>query len=181
MDAAPKQTVYGLLAEFADAEALKQAARGTRDAGFTCFDAFSPYPIEDLPRAMGLKRTLVPLLTLVGAAIGGISGYMLQYYPAVIQYPWNVGGKPFHSWPMFVPITFELTILVGGLSAALGMLALNGLPLPYHPLFNAPEFLRASQDRFFLCIEASDPKYQAQQTRDFLQGLGAREVVEVEA
>ncbi|MEX0776896.1 MAG: DUF3341 domain-containing protein [Phycisphaeraceae bacterium] len=172
-------TLYGLLAEYQDAEALVAAARRCREAGYTAMDAFSPYPIEALDEALGIGRTRLPLFVAVAAVVGGLGGYFLQYYTAVIDYPWMIGGKPLHSWPMFLPITFECTILVAGLAAAVTMIALNKLPEPYHPLFNVPEFERASQDRLFLCIEASDPKFDAVKTSAFLTELGAREVTHV--
>ncbi len=128
---------------------------------------------------LGLRRTSVPLIVLIGGLIGGLTGYFLQYYLAVIYYPINVGGRPLHSWPSFIPITFELTVLFAGLFAVVGMLALNGLPMPYHPVFNAPRFALATRDRFFLAIEATDPKFDRTATQEFLQSLAASEVSEV--
>jgi hypothetical protein len=133
-----------------------------------------------LAEAIGFKRTLVPLLVLLGGAVGGIGGYSLQYWISVIDYPLNVGGRPLHSWPAFIPVTFELTILVAALAAVLGMLALNGLPRPHHPVFNVSAFELATRNRFFLCIEATDPKFDARETRHFLQSLKAQAVYEVE-
>jgi len=142
-------------------------------------DAFSPFPVEGLADAIGFHKNSVSLVVLIGGIIGGLSGYLLQYYVAVISYPINVGGRPLHSWPSFIIVTFELTILFGGLSAAIGMLALNGLPMPYHPVFNVPEFAKASDNKFFLVVFSSDPNYDAVRTRDFLRGLGPRAISEV--
>jgi hypothetical protein len=171
--------IYGLLAEFADANALVEAARQARDKGYRRMDAYSPFPVEDLAEALGVHKTRLPLLVLIGGILGGLTGYGMQYYSAVISYPLNVGGRPLHSWPAFVPVTFELTILGAALFAVLGMLALNGLPMPYHPLFNVDSFALATRDRFFLAIEATDPLFDRVGTGDFLRTLGAREVTEV--
>jgi hypothetical protein len=143
-------------------------------------DAYTPYPIEELNEAIGLRHTRLPLIVLAGGIIGGLAGYLLQYWSSVIEYPLNVGGRPLHSWPAFIVPTFEMTILGAALAAVFGMLALNGLPRPHHPIFNAPRFEMASRDRFFLCIEAEDPKFDLKKTESFLQSLGAREVSDVE-
>lgn len=171
--------IYGLLAEFADANALVHAARATHEAGYRRLDAFSPFPVEGLAEAIGFKRTWMPFIVLVGGLLGGGGGYLMMYFSAVIDYPLNVGGRPMHSWPSFIPVTFELTVLIAALCGVLGMLALNGLPMPYHPLFNVPRFALASRDRFFLCVEATDPKFDRAETQRFLGGLGPREVTEV--
>jgi hypothetical protein len=139
-------------------------------------DAYSPFPIEELHDALGGHHTKLPLVVLIGGILGGLGGYLLQYWANADVYPLIVAGKPPHSWPMFIPVTFECTILGASLAAVLGMLALNGLPMPYHPVFNVPRFALASRNRFFLCIEAQDPRFQLEQTRRFLQALGAREV-----
>lgn len=172
-------SVYGLLAEFDNPTDLVAAARAARQAGYTKLDAYTPFPIEELNEALDLGRTWVPAIVLIGGITGAFLGYFLQYYIAVIDYPLNIGGRPLHSWPAFVPVTFELTILTAGLFAVLGMLALNGLPMPYHPVFNAPRFALATRDRFFLCIETTDPKYNRDDTWRFFDRLGPRSVTEV--
>jgi len=172
---------FGLMAEFATADELLAAARAARDAGYTRLEAYAPFHVEGLAEAVGFRRTKVPLVSFVGGVIGCIGGYFMQWYAAVLDYPINVGGRPLHSWPMFIPVTFELTILFGAFAAVFGMLGLNGLPMPYHPVFNVERFAaHASQDRFFLAIEATDAKFDRVQTRSFLQGLGAKEVNDVE-
>jgi hypothetical protein len=168
-----------LLAEFDSPTALVKAAEATHAAGYQKIDAYSPLPIEGLAEAIGFHHDMVPLVTLIGAIIGGVSGYALQYWINVINYPLNIGGKPFHSWPSFIVVTFEMTILFGGLSAVFGMLALNGLPMPYHPVFNVERFAMASKDRFFLIVFSSDKKYDDVKTRAFLEGLGPKTLVEV--
>jgi hypothetical protein len=170
---------YGLLAEFPDAASLLAAARRVRDAGYTKFDTFSPFPIHGMGEAIGFKERSVSKIVLTGGIIGLIAGYSLEYWTSVIAYPLNIGGRPYHSWPMFIPPAFETTILFAALSAVVGMLALNGLPQPYHPVFNAPRFSLASQDTFFLVVEADDPKFDAAETRRMLDSLQPREVVEV--
>src|SRR5206468_824700 len=150
-----------------------------RAAGYRKLDAFTPVHVEEVTEALGIHHTSIPLLVFGGGLLGGISGYLLQWWISVIDYPINVGGRPLHSWPAFIPVTFELTVLIAALSAVLGMLALNGLPQPYHPVFNVERFALASRDRFFLCIEAIDPKFDRQATKQFLQSLGAGEVYEV--
>src|SRR3954470_1323815 len=171
--------VYGLMAEFDDATSLVAGTRRAHEAGYRCMDAYSPFPIEELHEALGAHHTRLPLIVLVGGLCGGLGGYALQYWSSVIAYPIVVGGKPLHSWPAFIPVTFETTILVAALSCVLGMLALNGLPQPYHPVFNVPRFALASRNRFFLCIEAADRKFDADSTRQFLESLGPREVTTV--
>jgi hypothetical protein len=172
-------SVYGLMAEFDSPQELVDAAQKTHKAGYKKIDAFSPFPIEGLADAIGFHKNMVPFVVLVGGIIGGLSGYLLQYYVAVITYPVNIGGRPYHSWPSFIIVTFELTILFAGLSAVIGMLALNGLPMPYHPVFNVSEFAQASNDKFFLVVFSSDPNYDAARTRDFLKGLAPRAISEV--
>ena len=177
--AAAENPVYGLMAEFDSPQELLDAAQKTHGAGYKQIDAYSPFPIEGLADAVGFHKNYVSLVVLICGMLGGLSGYLLQYYVAVISYPVNIGGRPYHSWPSFIIVTFELTILFGGVSAAVGMLALNGLPQPYHPVFNVPEFARASDNRFFLVVASNDPKYDAARTREFLKGLAPRAISEV--
>jgi hypothetical protein len=164
-------TIYGLMAEFDTPTQLVNAAERTRLAGYRDFDAYSPIPIEELSEAMGMRRTRLPLIVLIGGICGGLAGYGLEYWSSVIEYPMNVGGRPFHSWPQFIPVTFETTVLGAALAAFVGMWALNGLPQPYHPVFNVPAFERASRDRFFIVIEARDARFDRTATKQFLQGL----------
>ena len=171
--------LYGLMAEFDEPDDLLEAAKQAYAAGYRRMDAYSPFPIEGLAEAINTRQTRLPLLVLIGGCIGAVGGFMLQYYASVIDYPLNIGGRPFKSWPAFVPVMFETTILCAALSAVLGMLALNGLPQPYHPVFNVDQFARASSDRFFLSIEAVDPQFNPEQTRQFLQRFAAREVTDV--
>ncbi len=175
-----RPATYGLMAEFDDPTAVVAAAEKVYEAGYRRIDAFSPYPIEALSEAVGVHSTKMPLIVLIGGILGGLGGYLMQYYVHVIDYPLNVGGKPFHSWPSFIPVTFELTILGAAVGAVFGMLALNGLPEPYHPVFNAPNFALASRDRFFLLIESLDPKFDHDETANFLKSLGSHEVTDVE-
>ena len=175
-----KPSLWGLMAEFDTPADLVRACRAAREAGYRRMDAYTPYPIEELSEAMGMHRLRLPLIVLLGGIVGGLAGLALQYYTTVIDYPINVGGRPFFSWPSFIPITFECTVLFAAFSAVLGMLALNGLPMPYHPLFNVPRFALATRDRFFLCIEATDPQFDRDATRRFLERLVPRTVSEVE-
>src|SRR4030088_1183184 len=174
------QPMYGLMAEFKTAEQLLEAAHRTRSAGYRRIDAFAPFPIEGLAEAVGFHRTRLPLVVLCAGIFGGCAGFFLQYYAAVISYPINVGGRPLNSWPAFIPITFEMTILSAAAAAVLGMLAMNGLPTPDYQVFNVPGFAVASPDRFFLCIKAHDPLFDREKTRQFLETLTAREVSEIE-
>ncbi len=175
----PKTSSYGLLAEFDTPTHLVEAAQQARQHGYRKMDAYTPFPIEELTEALGLHQTRLPLIVLLGGILGGIGGYFLQYYTSVIDYPLNVGGRPFHSWPSFIPPTFETTVLCAAFAAVLGMLALNGLPQPHHPIFNAPRFALASRDRFFLCIESIDPLFHPEETAKFLKSLNPREVMDV--
>jgi len=164
------------MAEFDDPTTLVAAAAEARREGYQSMDAYSPYPIEELHEALGAHHTKLPLIVLIGGLCGCIGGYALQVWASAVAYPINVGGKPYNSWPAFIPITFECTILAAALSAVLGMLALNRLPMPYHPVFNVPRFALASRNRFFLCIESKDPKFDLDGTRRFLETLNPREV-----
>jgi hypothetical protein len=174
-----RERIYGIMAEFDSPTALVEAARLTHQAGYNKIDAYSPFPIEGLAEEIGFHRDLVPLVVLIGGIVGGLTGYLMQYWMSAVAYPLNIGGKPAHSWPAFIVITFEMTILFAGVSAVLGMLALNGLPMPYHPVFNVPRFALASKDRFFLIVFSSDQKYDPAGTRDFLAGLHPRSLSEV--
>ncbi len=171
---------YGLMAEFDSAQALIDAANKVRLAGYTKADAYSPFPIHGLAEALGFKERHVAPIVLCFGVLGGLGGYGLEYWTQVVDFPMNVGGRPFHSWVSFIPPAYETTILAAALSAVIGMLALNGLPQPYHPVFNVQRFERASQDGFFLAIEAADPKFNADATRGFLMSLNPREVVTVD-
>ena len=173
-------TIYGLMAEFDGPDALLEAARRSFAEGYRRMDAYSPFPIDGLAETIGFHKTRLPLIVLIGGIVGCIGGFYLQYWVSVIDYPLNIGGRPLNSWPMFIPVTFELTILLAGLSAVLGLLALNGLPMPYHPVFNVERFQFATRNRFFLCIESADPKFDHEATRRFLESCGPQGVYEVE-
>ena len=176
----PVPRLYGLMAEFETPQELVDAAARTREAGFTKLDAYTPYPIEALTEALDIHDHRLPAVVLGGGIVGGLAGYALCYWTSVIEYPLNIGGKPFHSAPAFIVPTFETTILFAAFAAVLGMLALNGLPMPYHPVFNTPRFALASRDRFFLCIEAKDPKFDHDDTWAFLTALKPTVVMDVE-
>jgi len=172
--------LYGLMAEFDTAAGIVRAAREVRARGYRKVDAYTPYPMEELTDALHLHRTRVPLVVLCGGIFGLLFGWGLQYFTAVVDYPINIGGRPVYAWPSFVVPTFETTVLFSAFAALFGMLALNGLPRPYHPVFNVPAFARASRDRFFLAVEADDPRFDPEQTGAFLRSLGAVEVSEVD-
>lgn len=172
---------YGLMARFASADTLVEAARALREDGYVKLDAFAPFPIEGLSRALGLRRNLVPACMLAGGIFGGTGAYFMQVYAMAIDYPLDVGGRPLHSWPSFIPITFELTVLCATLCGLVGMLTLNGLPRLHHPVFGAPGFDRASIDGFFLCVERADRNFSPIETRARLEKLGAANIVEVPA
>jgi hypothetical protein len=171
--------VYGVMAEFEDPTALVNATRAAYDNGYRKMDAYTPFPIEELSEILHLHKNKLPLIVLLGGLTGTATAYLMQYFIAVIYFPINVGGRPLHSWPSFIIITFELTILFGSFAAFFGLLGLCGLPMPYHPAFNVPRFSAASRDRFFLCIEATDPLFDAKKTAGFLETLEAKEVSEV--
>jgi hypothetical protein len=175
-----KPPLYGLMAEFDNPTDLVEAARRTYDAGYRRINGYSPFPIEELSDAIGFHSSRLPLIVLIGGILGGLAGYFMMYYMEVIDYPINVGGRPFHSWPSFIPITFETTVLGAALAAIFGMLALNKLPQPYHPVFNAERFALATRDRFFLVIEADDPKFDHDKVLEFMNTLNAKEVIDVE-
>jgi len=170
---------FGLLAEFVHPDALVSAAARVYEEGYRHFEAYSPMPVEGLSDAVGFKRSRMPLVVLIGGVVGCLTGYGMQYFISVIDYPLNIGGRPLNSWPSFVPVIFEMTVLFGALAAVLGMLGMNGLPRPHHPLFGVPQFDRATQDRFFLCIRRTDQLFHERTTREFLQRLGAKEVIDV--
>lgn len=172
--------LYGVMAEFDNPTDLVAAARRTYESGYRRINGYSPYPIEELSEAIGFTRTSLPLIVFIGGVLGGLGGFFMQYWMEVVDYPLNVGGKPYNSWPAFIPITFEMTVLCAAFAAVLGMLALNKLPQPYHPVFNAPNFALATRDRFFLVIEANDPRFEHDQVMQFMKTLEARDVSDVE-
>ena len=172
--------LYGLMAEFENADAVLEASKKTYAAGYRRLDAYSPFPVHGLAEAVGYKRRILPWIVLAGGIVGGLGGFFLQYWVSVIDMPLNVGGRPLNSWPSFIPVTFECTILGASLSAVLGMLGLNGLPRPHHPVFNVPRFGRATTNRFFLLIESRDEQFDVSGTREFLKSLDPSEVMDVE-
>ena len=177
----PVNPVYGVMAEFDSAQALVEAARRVMGAGFTKVEAYSPVPIEELNDIIHKKRTILPKLSLAGGLAGMFTGFALQYWASVLEYPMNIGGRPNASWPASVIPSYELTILFSALATAGGMIALNGLPQPYHPVFNEPRFSLASSDKFFLVIEADDPKFDQGAATRLFEGVGAKGVYEVPA
>lgn len=172
--------IYGLMAEFDTTTEIVEAARKTREAGYRKTDAFSPFPIHEMDEALGIKRSILPFLVFGGGVAGLLSGIGLQWFVHVWDYPIIVGGRPFFSLPSFIPPAYELTILLAGFTAVFGMLFLNGLPQPYHPVFNVPRFTLASREKFFLLIETKDPQFDYEKTKSFMQSLGAQEVFDVE-
>ena len=172
--------LYGVMAEFENPTDLVAAAQKVYSLGYRRINGYSPYPIEELSEAIGFTKTSLPLIVFIGGLIGGLSGFLMQYWIAAIDYPINVGGKPTNSWPAFIPITFEMTVLFAAFSAVLGMLILNKLPQPYHPVFNLPDFALATRDRFFLAIEANDAKFNHAEVVDLLKSLNAVAVNDVE-
>jgi hypothetical protein len=175
-----RKTMYGLMAEFDSAEEVLAAAHRTRAAGYRRIDAFSPIPVEGLAEAIGFDWTALPFITFAGGFLGGCTGFFMCWYANVISFPLNIGGKPLNSWPAWIPITFELTILGGALATVIGMLALNGLPTPYHPVFNVERFALSTTDKFFLCIKSRDKNFDLAQTKAFLEGLNPHGVFEIE-
>jgi hypothetical protein len=175
----PRTPIYGLLAEFETPQQLLEATRRTRQAGYREVDAFAPYPVEGLATELGMRKTRMPVLVLLTALVGTAAGFGMQYWTMKVDYPFDAGGRPYNSWPAFLPIVFEVMVLVASLSALLGMLFLNGLPQPYHPLFRVERFAEANSFRFFLCVEAADPRFDREATAGFLAGLAAARVIEV--
>lgn len=171
--------LYGYLAEFNTPADLVAAANRTREAGYRRVEAHSPFPVEGLAEAIGFQKNRIASLVFVGGLMGGIGAFAMQYYASVIDYPLNVGGKPLNSWPAFIPVTFECTVLAAAFAAVFGMILLNGLPMPYHPLFNVEKFSRASSDGFFLFVRWDDAKFHETETRAFLEGLSPESLSEV--
>lgn len=174
-----REGLYGVAAEFNDPQTLLDAAHRVREAGYTATDAFSPFPIHGLAEAVGFHKSRLSLIVLTMGLLGGIGGFFMCWYANVIAYPLNIGGRPYNSWPAWIPITFECAILLAAFGAVFGMLALNGLPMPYHPMFNVRRFDSASRDKFFLVIQARDPRFKLEETRRLLESLGPREVTDV--
>jgi hypothetical protein len=172
-------TFYGLLAEFGNPESLVEASSKTFEAGYRKIDAYSPFPVEGLSGAIGFRKNRLPLLVLIGGILGGGGGLLFQYWVATVANPYNIGGRPLASWPAFIPVTFEMTVLVAGIFAVLGMLALNGLPMPYHPVFHVPGFALASRNKFFLLIESADPLFDKERTHQFLKTFNPSEISEI--
>ncbi|HEY5706249.1 MAG TPA: DUF3341 domain-containing protein [Terrimicrobiaceae bacterium] len=174
-------TAYGIVAEFESPEQVLAAAKRVRELGYRDLDAFTPFAVEGLAEAIGFEKTRLPLVTLLSGILGACLAYSLMWYTSVVGYPMNIGGRPFHSWPAFIPITFELTVLFAALGTAIGMLILNGLPRPHHPIFNTPHYAERSSSHFYLCVKTSDSLYNLSATSDLLRHLGAKDVWEVEA
>lgn len=175
-----ENNLHGIMAEFDTPTQLVDAARKVRDAGYVKTDAFSPFPLHEIDEALGIKRSILPYLIFAGGITGLLSGLGLTYFVHVIDWPIIVGGRPHFSLPAFIPPSYELTILFASLTAVFGMLFLNGLPAPYHPVFNVPRFALATREKFFLIIESADPQYDYEETKSFMESLDAQEVFDVE-
>jgi hypothetical protein len=171
--------LYGIMAEFDDPHLLIEATQHAFDRGYRMMEAYSPFPVDGLAEALGFHRNRIPRMVFLGGLFGGVGGFFMQWFSATIHYPLDIGGRPFNSWPAFIPITFEMTVLFAALAAVFGMLGLNGLPRPHHPVFNAPNFVLASRNRFFLCIQARDPMFDLAAVRQFLEEHHPRAVNEV--
>lgn len=175
----PRSPIHGLLAEFVAPEEIVTAARRAREDGYRDVEAYAPYSVEGLAEELGMHRTGIPFVVLLAGLVGVSVGFFMQYWSMAVDYPFDVGGRPLNSWPVFIPIAFEVMVLVASFAALFAMLFLNGLPRLYRPVFNVPRFAQATQDRFFLCIEATDPRFDLEATRQFLTGLRPVEIVEV--
>ncbi len=175
----PVPALYGLMAEFENSTDLVRATKAAYAAGYRKMDAYSPFPIEEASEALGFHKTRVPLVVLIGGLLGGMGMFGLEYWINCISYPLNIGGRPWDSWPAFIVPTFEMTVLFGGLAGVFGMFALNGLPMPHHPVFNVDKFSRVTRDRFFLCVEAADPQFDLIQTQEFMESLHPLSIAEV--
>lgn len=175
----PTGTLHGVMAEFETADQLVHATQQAAAAGYTRMDGYSPYPVSEVADALGFPRSEIGAIMFMGGLVGATFGFIMQYYLNAIEYPLNVSGKPYFSWPQFAPITWELLVLTACLSGVVGLFALCGLPQPYHPVFNVPQFVRATRDRFFLCIESTDPKFDVESVRGFLTTLSPLSIAEV--
>ena len=174
-------SIFGVIAEFDAPEEILEAAKKAKEVGYKNIDAYTPFPMEELTVALGVKQSKLSLFVLCCGIAGGLTGFFLPYFAAVIDYPLNIGGRPLNSWPYWIPITFELTILFAAIGAVVGMIFRNGLPRPVHPLFNVDRFERVTQDKFFLCIESTDPKFDHKETERFLRSLNPAFITTVDA
>jgi hypothetical protein len=173
------EALHGLMAEFDTDQQVLAAVREARQAGYRDMDAYTPYPVKGLAHELGMRRNRVPLVVLIGGIVGAVAGYGMQHWTMAIDYPFDAGGRPLNSWPAFLPVAFEVMVLVASFAALLGMLFLNGLPQPHHPVLKVDRFVEAGSHRFFLCIEATDPRFEPEATRQFLARLSPKGVIEV--
>jgi hypothetical protein len=173
--------VYGIMAEFDDPDVLIEATQHAYDMGYRLMEAYTPFPVDGVAEALGFHRNRIPRMVFIGGLLGGLGGFFMQWFSAVVHYPINVGGRPFNSWPSFMPITFELTVLCAAFTAVLSMLAHNGLPRPHHPVFNVPNFVMASRNRFFLCLQARDPLFETESAMRLLEEYQPRTISVVPA